>query len=114
MADGWDHLARAIVAERSRRWPTRDEFARATGLSRRVLGDIENGRRSNYSDVTLGRIEAALGWEPGETRARLEGRYPRRSSDREMRRIQDSWPHLSTDARRILADLAEGALLRQR
>lgn len=112
MVDGWEAVGRQILAERSRRWPTRSAFADACHLSKRVLDDIETGRRpGNYSDTTLARIEAALGWEPGEIRARAEGRRPRRSPDRNLRRLQDAWPHLSEDARSILADLAERGLL---
>lgn len=77
-----------------------------------MLHDLETGARTNYRDTTLGQIEAALGWEPGEILARVEGRRPPRPADRQMRRIQDAWPHLSSDAKQILADLAEGALRR--
>lgn len=107
MVNGWGDVAQRIIAERSRRWPTRRQFALAAGVSKRVLDDLETGRRRNYTDATLGQVEGALGWEPGEIRARAEGHRVRRAPDREMRRIQDAWPHLSTDARRILAALAE-------
>lgn len=103
-------MARQIAAERSRRWATRGEFAQAAGVSKRVLDDLENGRRSNYTESTLGRVEAALGWEPSEIRTRAEGRKPGQTYDRHMRRLRDAWPHLSNDARAILADLAENVL----
>lgn len=106
----WREVGAQIQAERSRRWSTRDEFARASGVSKRVLCDLENGKRGNYTESTLGQVEGALGWEPGEILARAAGRRVDRAPDRELRRIRDAWPNLSTDARRILADLAENAL----
>lgn len=110
MADEWRQIAHQIVAERSRRWPTRQQFADACHLGKRVLDDIENGRRTNYSDSTLARVEAALGWEPGEIRARAQGIRLQRRPDRNMRRILDVWPDLSDDARAMLASVAESAV----
>ncbi|MFC5789645.1 helix-turn-helix domain-containing protein [Agromyces tardus] len=49
-------------------YTTRQDFAVATGLSYRLLGDVERGRRE-VSAGSWAVIEQALGWEPGTVRA---------------------------------------------
>ncbi len=44
---------------------TAKALADATGLTPRVIGDIENARRTNYSVGTRAQIEQALEWSPG-------------------------------------------------
>lgn len=51
--------------------PTRDGFAKASGLSARVLTDVENRNRTNFDQVTLKRLEKALRWPEGEVRRLL-------------------------------------------
>lgn len=111
MADdeGWRQLGRRIRLERSRRWPRRPDFARAAGLSDRVVGEVERAERPNFSPDTLAGIEYALGWAPGSCDLIRAGRQPRRVEDPEFTRIRDAWPRLSPDARRMLAAVAEHA-----
>lgn len=108
--DGWERLGRRIAVERGRRWRSRAAFARAAGVSSRVVDDLENGRRNNYSDATLGAIEATLGWEPGTAQRVVEGLRVKREADPLATRLMDAWQHLSPDARRLLVEIAERVL----
>jgi len=107
---GWDRLGRAVLTERSRRWRTREEFAAATGLSVRLLADLETGNRDNYLPATLAAVEAALGWSYGTCERVVAGGRVAREMDPALVRLMDAWPHLSPDARALLAELAERAL----
>lgn len=55
---------------------TRGALADKAGVSERLLGDIEKGRRGNYDQVTLVAVERALEWETGSIRAVLGGGEP--------------------------------------
>ena len=110
--DGWARMGAMVKQERSRRWRSRAEFARAAGISARTIDDVETGRRSNFSDVTLASIEAALEWEPGTCRRLVEGGRVRRDRDRSLLRLLELWPRLSADARALLVAMAEQALER--
>ena len=105
--DGWARAARFIVAARSRRYRTQGDFAAHAEVSVRLIGDLETGRRGNYTDAKLNAVEAALGWEPGSIRIIAHGGRPKLERDEEMSRLRDVWPLLSTEARRILVELAE-------
>lgn len=104
---GWKRLGRAILHDRIRYWPTREEFAQATGLSARLLDDLEAGRRSNYSDATYAAIEATLGWREGTCLRVVDGGRVFREYDPAMARIMRAWPHLSREVQEMLADLAD-------
>lgn len=104
---GWKRLGRAILHDRIRHWPTREDFARETGLSARLLDDLEAGRRSNYSDTTYAAIEATLGWREGTCLRVVAGGRVFREFDPALVRIMRAWPHLSQDVRGMLADLAD-------
>lgn len=107
--DGWARLGRRVAVERGRHWRSRNEFARASGISPRLLGDVERGRRDNYSDATLSAIESALGWEPGTCRRVVEGGRVRRDIDPQTVRLLDVWRTLPAEARELLIELAERA-----
>ncbi len=102
-------LGRLILHERSRQWRTREEFAHATGLSARLLDDLEAGRRDNYLDATLAAVEITLGWQAGSCLRVVGGGRPRRELDPSLARVIAVWPSLSADARAMLADIAERA-----
>lgn len=110
MSHGWDRLGQAIVAERSRTWRTRAEFARAARVSARVIGDLERGRRSNYLDTTKAAVEGALGWDPGSCDAIVNGGHLTRDADPLLVRLHQMWPRLSHDAKVVLVQLAERVL----
>ena len=109
MTDGWARLGRLVATERGRHWRSRNAFARAAGISPRLLGDVEKGRRSNYSDATLAAIEAALGWEPGTSRQVVAGGQVRRDIDPRLLRLLDAWRTLTPEAQELLVAMAEQA-----
>lgn len=106
MAD-WRRTGARILIERARRWPNRGDFADATGLSRRVLEDLETGRRATYAPATLAAVEVTLSWEPGSCTRIAEGLEPVYGLGPHLRRIHDVWPFLTDDHRRAVAQLAE-------
>lgn len=105
--DGWERLGRRVAQERGRHWRSRAAFARAAGVSPRVLDDVEKARRANYSETTLAAIEAALGWEPGTCLRVVQGGKVRRDVDPVLVRLLDAWTTLSPDARWMLVEIAE-------
>lgn len=42
-----------------------EAFATAAGLSARVIGDLETGRRDRFTDETIAAVERVLDWAPG-------------------------------------------------
>jgi len=107
--DGWARLGRRVSEERGRYWRSRNAFARAAGISARLLGDVEKGRRDNYSDATLAAVEAALGWEAGTCLRIAQGGRVRRDVDPQMMRLLDAWRTLPPEARELLVQMAEQA-----
>jgi hypothetical protein len=68
----WKLLGEQVVARRVELGhPTRDGFAKASGLSARLLTDVEGVKRTNYDRVTFTRLEKALKWPEGRVRALL-------------------------------------------
>lgn len=68
----WQRLAQAVIDRRVELgYRTRESFATETGLSSRLLGDLERGQRDNYDRVTISRLEKALQWEHGNVLAIL-------------------------------------------
>ena len=65
----WQALAQAVIERRVELgFRTREAFAAETGLSSRLLGDLERATRDNFDRVTLARLEQALEWAPGTAR----------------------------------------------
>lgn len=52
-------------------------LAEAANLTVRVIGDLESGRRSNFSQTTTASIEHALEWDIGSLKLALQGGQPR-------------------------------------
>ncbi|MFV8317182.1 helix-turn-helix transcriptional regulator [Mycobacterium sp. 23] len=55
---------------------TTKALAERVGMTPRALGDVENGRRTNYSPGTKARLEIALEWQQGSVDATLGGGEP--------------------------------------
>jgi transcriptional regulator with XRE-family HTH domain len=73
----WPRLGRYVVARRVELGHRqRPEFAEALGISVRVLGDIERGRRGNYDPATIAALENVLGWETGSAERVVRGGEP--------------------------------------
>lgn len=76
MAD-WERLGKMVIDRRlALGLRTRDQAAIATGISVRLLADLELGVRDNYEPYTLVRLEQGIGWLPGSVDAILQGGYP--------------------------------------
>lgn len=87
-------------------YTTVDQFAEAMGCSRTLITDLELGRRGNFKDDILWRIEGELGWETDEIRARLAGKTVRRSYPPELRTVVDNWRRLPPNVQRGIYELA--------
>lgn len=72
----WERLGQIVGARRAELRLTREELAHEARVSSRVLGDIENARRTNFDATTLMRLESALGWRRGSVEAVLRGDDP--------------------------------------
>ena len=107
MLEGWRRAGGRVRTARTRAGYTAKQFAEVCGISERTLWALEKGERDSFSDETLNRIEAELGWEPGSLRRLVEGGQIRYVD--ELRRIIDLWPRLDTQTRTLLAELAERA-----
>ncbi|MEV0466653.1 Scr1 family TA system antitoxin-like transcriptional regulator [Nocardia tengchongensis] len=107
--DDWARLASRIRERRHEMGlTTRRAFGLATGLSYRLLGDLERGTRS-VSDGSLSRVEQALDWQPGSAREILRGGEPT-SRDRPPASEGTkpaTWLRSMGEAYRIAADLTE-------
>ncbi len=68
----WALLAEQVRARRVEMgYPARDKFAKAVGISARVLTDLEKQNRTNFDQVTLERLRHALKWPEGRIQAIL-------------------------------------------
>jgi hypothetical protein len=74
-------LAREVISRRVELgMNTTKALAEKAQLSPRMLGDVENGRRDNFSPGAKAQIERALRWDAGSIDAVLTGKSPRVSS----------------------------------
>lgn len=55
------------------------DLAEVMGVSRRLVGSLENAERTSYAQATLDALEGALGWAPGSARLVLDGGEPIRA-----------------------------------
>jgi transcriptional regulator with XRE-family HTH domain len=75
--DEWKRAGEKIIARRiALGMTTTTALAQRTGLSARMLGDIENARRQNFAKPTIAQIEHALEWAPGSIDSILSGGDP--------------------------------------
>lgn len=76
-ADNRKRLGRLVIARRTELgMRTTKALAEQADLSPRMLGDVENGRRENFSAGAKAQIERALQWQPGSIDAALAGDNP--------------------------------------
>lgn len=76
--EGWQPSAKragdAVLRRREARgYKTRGQFAKATGLTIKTLGEIERGVRPSYNKSTYATLDRVLQWEPGTFEALLSG-----------------------------------------
>lgn len=73
----WKRLAELVISRRAELgMKTTKALAEAAGLTPRMVGDIENARRVNYSAGARAQIENALKWRPGSIDNILSGGEP--------------------------------------
>ncbi|OLT80548.1 helix-turn-helix domain-containing protein [Mycobacteroides chelonae] len=73
-----ERLGRLVRARRKRlQLHTAADFAQAAQVSTRLIGDLETGRRSNFSAANKASIEDTLNWEYGSIDDALAGGDPR-------------------------------------
>jgi transcriptional regulator with XRE-family HTH domain len=103
---GWERAGDQIREARTRAgYTTISEFARACHVGAKTIGDLERGRRDNFSPKTIYRVEAVLGWPEGSILRIVEGRRAIRNHDPQLQLVIDAWRYLSPDARRIIATI---------
>lgn len=62
----WQRLGENVRRKRiDLGYSNRDAFAEASRVSVRVIADLESGKRSNFSDRVIARLEASLHWPSG-------------------------------------------------
>jgi hypothetical protein len=89
----WERLGRAVVARRVELgFHTQVSFADLIGLTPRILGDLENGKRLSYGKSTIARVERGLKWEPGTADAILAGRTLAPDVRRDLERLFRALP----------------------
>lgn len=74
--DAWIRLGRLLAEQRGRIEPNARKFADDTGLNYRLIYDLENAKRSNFSRPKLAQAEEAYRWAPGSINRVLEGGDP--------------------------------------
>jgi hypothetical protein len=87
-------LLRQARVELSLRYKDRTVFARETGLSERLLQDVETAYRSRFKDDTKLALELAYGWQPGSIDAVLAGGDPVKAvhvPPKVLALIRDTW-----------------------
>lgn len=103
----WARLGRLVVAERARRGLTVRQFAAAADVGVRTIQRLEGGAHQAYRNVTLSRVEDALGWRPGSVEVVLAGGEPERSRDPQLERLAVLWGSLTPRQRRALVAFVE-------
>jgi len=91
----WERAGRFVRAARARRYTTVEAFAEACGFSETTILDIELGRRSNFKDTTLLRVEAELGWPDGLIEALAGGAPMPLDLDPDLQMLADLWHRLT-------------------
>ena len=102
----WERAGRFVRAARGRRYPTVDAFAEACGVGKTTIADLELGRRSNFKDTTLLRVEAELGWPDGLIAALAGGEAFPLDLDPDLRLLADVWQRLTPRDRAAVLTLA--------
>lgn len=73
----WKRLGSLIIDRRvALGMKTSKSLAEAAGVTPRLIGDLENGRRSSYAAATKAAIEQALQWQAGTVESILAGGQP--------------------------------------
>lgn len=74
----WERLGDYVLRRRvALKYQTRDDFAKASGISTRTLAEIEKGEREGrFAPKTIAALEHTLGWAPGSATTITNGGEP--------------------------------------
>ena len=95
----WNRLGRYVVRRRIELGWSAKQLAEHAGMSPRLVGEIENGRRTSYSAKTVMALEGALLWQQGSVEDVLVGGEPSLGVARNIRREDAMEFGRDTDAR---------------
>ncbi|MEU4558495.1 hypothetical protein AB0F72_08895 [Actinoplanes sp. NPDC023936] len=111
----WVGLGQRVVSRRVELgYTTREAFAQVAGISSRLLGDLENGKRESYDTSTYAKLHQTLRWPIGSIPAILAGAKPFEEVDESKRRESPAYNglrQLQEEARGAFRDAAVKALL---
>lgn len=116
----WVKLGRLLEDRRIELgYDSREAFAEETGVaSSRVLSDLENAKRTNFSRATLLGVEAAYEWKRGSIDSVLSGREPTPIEEDKGIVVQErrtpTVAQLRGEIRKSLGRLTESQLVRVR
>jgi transcriptional regulator with XRE-family HTH domain len=109
MERGWQRVAGAVISRRrALGMRTASALAEKMQVSSRLLGDIENARRTSYSPGTIAALEAALRWESGSVRAVLDGHEPVERPELTAREAGRALEHGDADVLEELRSISRG------
>lgn len=107
---GWERVAARVDSERVRQGHrSLAAFARAAGLGKSTVDNLVHARKTSYDPMTLGAVEAVLGWQPGSVERVRRGLEPRYDTDPELAAVIDAWPKIPAGTRRMIRLLAQEA-----
>jgi len=112
--DGWKRLGTRIVQRRTELgMRTTKALAEKSRLTSRTLGDMENGRRTNYGPATKAAVEIALQWGADSINQIVAGGeptpavYPRVESIEQLRARVAYQEKVGLDSQRTERELAK-------
>lgn len=116
MSTGWNWkaLAEAVLMQRQAYGWTQEDLAARASTSARTVFNLESGHPRMRIPTTLGRIENALGWEPGHALNLLNTGSHLDVGAVEALQADLNCAVVTVNARRLQAVLAELELLRSR
>jgi transcriptional regulator with XRE-family HTH domain len=76
VTESWDRLAAAVRARRKALRLTQQELADSAGVNVMTIRNLEGLRQFSKMPGTIGKVERALGWEPGSAEAVADGGEP--------------------------------------
>lgn len=112
MARDWKRAGIQVQERRAKLGiKTAAEFAARAHVSIETIGNIENGRRTNYTPGIRAAVEDVLGWAQGSFMAVADGAKPTLKPDPLLERVQAAWPRLDDQARRMVVAAVEAGEL---
>lgn len=101
-------LGVAVAQARTRHGWTLQDLADAAALAKSTVEHIEHGRDKQYRPLTLGKLEQALRWAPGDAQRIMDGGEP--TTDPHLQHVVNSWPRLNAQVRAVIVGTVDDAL----